>query len=749
VDGGEGGGVGGINRLGSERSSYLLQHKDNPVHWYPWGQRAFDDAKRLNKLIFLSVGYSTCHWCHVMERESFESQEVADIMNEHFINVKVDREERPDVDKVYMSFVQASTGSGGWPMSVFLTPTLRPVFGGTYFPPEDQMFGRPGFKTLLKSLASQWDSKRDRLNEAGDRIIGAMEAAKGTSEDGDGQLRLGQDTVKKCFSQLVKSYDPNMGGFSRAPKFPQPVNFNFLLRMSADSTSDADHSKQAVKMVLHTLDKMSEGGIFDHVSKGFARYSTDARWHVPHFEKMLYDQAQLCVAYAQAFQVSKDEKYKRVVNDIVEYVSRDLTHPEGGFYCAEDADSFPERDEEADGHKKEGAFCVWTHEEIAELLPGQTNGGKKKADVFGAVFGVKPGGNVDPRGDPHGELKGQNVLTRIDCDAEKVVADFGLESEAELEAIVAECCQILHRKRQSRPRPHLDDKILTSWNGLMISGLCAAADATGEAKHLELAVKAMEFIKTHMWQAEKKVLYRSAYRGKEDGNIHQLDPPIAGFVDDYANTIRALIDLYQSTFKASYLEWAQELQLIQNEIFWDAGGKGYFTSAAGDASIVVRMKEDQDGAEPSPNSVSAHNLIRLHHLIPGGAGNNDFMALATQTVAAYQDILGRFPVALPEMASALMSLTHSPPTIIVTGDPQKSAETRAMIKAIHGILLPHKILVLADGNRDSIVYKNSDVLKDIPANDSAGCKAFLCQDFACSPPVTNPEELVKMLLKKK
>ena len=654
-------------------------------------------------------------------------------MNEHFINVKVDREERPDVDKVYMSFVQASTGSGGWPMSVFMTPNLKPVFGGTYFPPEDQVFGRPGFKTILQSLANQWQSKQDKLMEAGEKIIEAMGEQDRASSGSESELKLGGGTLQKCFAQLVKSYEPNMGGFSRAPKFPQPVNFNFLFRFAADEKTDGDHSKQALKMVLHTLDMMSKGGIFDHVSKGFARYSTDERWHVPHFEKMLYDQGQLCVAFAQAFQASGDPKFKRVLNDVIEYVARDLTHADGGFYSAEDADSLPESGSE---HKKEGAFCVWTFDELKRLLIEQ-----KKVDVFAAVFGAKPEGNVNPRGDPHGELKNQNVLTRIDSDPDKIILEFGLKDRQELEAIIEECRVILYQVRQSRPRPHLDDKILTAWNGLMISGLCAAANALGNQEHLKMALKAAQFIKETSWSQESKVLYRSAYRGS-DGAIHQLNPPIKGFVDDYAFVIRALIDLYEATFDCSWLEWALELQLCQNELFWDPEQKGYFTSAAGDESIVLRMKGDQDGAEPSANSVSVLNLLRLSMMLD----KPEFLGKAKETMAAFQDTLARFPVALPEMATGLMMLNSSPPQIIITGDPKTSPETKSMIEAVHSFLLPQKVLILADGNKDSVIYKSNKVVRDIPV-DKPG-QAFVCRNFACLPPISDPKELVALLSKK-
>lgn len=732
------------NKLIEERSPYLLQHASNPVYWYPWGEEAFQAAIESNKLIFLSVGYSTCHWCHVMERESFESQEVAQIMNENFINIKVDREERPDVDKVYMSFVQATTGGGGWPMSVFLTPKLKPIFGGTYFPPEDNPFGRPGFKTILKALSSKWELNKDKLMESGDKIMEAMAhanetaSAAGVSSEAIATLDA-QEVQKKCFEQLLRSYDPEMGGFSKAPKFPQPVNFNFLFHYYSLKPQE-DRAKQGLKMVLHTLDMMAKGGIHDHISQGFARYSTDARWHVPHFEKMLYDQAQLVVAYSYAFQATQDSKFKAIVEDILTYVNRDLSHPLGGFFSAEDADSKPNSNSD---HKIEGAFCVWTHDELEELLKKElfkdkTGQERNLLDLAKSYFNIKPNGNVDPSGDPHGELTNQNVLTMIGVDQSKLIEDFGLDNHDDLQSKIRSIQSILFEARQKRPRPHLDDKILTAWNGLMISGFSVSGMALKNSQYTQRAVMAANFLKEHLYNSETQTLYRSVYTGQE-GSVEQLTQPIHGFVDDYAFLIKGLLDLYEATLDATWIEWADILQKRQNELFWDSQNFGYFTAPADDDSIILRLKEDQDGAEPSGNSVSSLNLLKLASYTE----NSDYKAMAGQIFSAYKETLERFPVALPEMTNGLMYFGPSPVQIIISG-PENEEKTQALIQAVHGALLPFKILIRAcENQKDSFVNQKLEILRNIPTDQS---KAYLCKNFACSAPVESPDDLMKLIL---
>nr|XP_023021222.1 spermatogenesis-associated protein 20 [Leptinotarsa decemlineata] len=501
------------NRLALEKSPYLLQHATNPVDWFPWGQEAFDKAKAENKLIFLSVGYSTCHWCHVMEKESFENDSVAEIMNKYFVNIKVDREERPDVDKLYMSFIQASVGGGGWPMSVFLTPDLEPLAGGTYFPPEDK-YGRPGFKTFLKKIADQWRDKKAILSKSGKHTVEVLKKVSSQDQKQCQTVDLpGEEAWKKCFLQLHRHYESDFGGFNSAPKFPQPSNFNFLFHMySRDKKSE--QGAMCLEMCLHTLKKMAYGGIHDHVNKGFARYSVDDRWHVPHFEKMLYDQAQLAVSYCDAYVLTKDEFYADIVRDILTYVARDLSHELGGFYGAEDADSYPY---EGAPHKQEGAFCVWEYDEIFNLLDEKTQG-ISHAEVVEYHYNVKKNGNVKPSQDPHGELLNKNVLVCFGS-LESTANKFNTTVDI-VKKILGESHRILYDERQKRPKPHVDTKIVTSWNGLMISGYAKAGFVLKDQTYTDRALKAAEFIKKFLYNEEEKSLLRCCYNGGE-GQIVQ------------------------------------------------------------------------------------------------------------------------------------------------------------------------------------------------------------------------------------
>ena len=444
------------NHLISEKSPYLQQHAHNPVDWYPWGEEAFEKARRESKAIFLSIGYSTCHWCHVMERESFESERIAEVLNRHFVSIKVDREERPDVDRIYMTFVQASTGSGGWPMSVFLTPDLRPFFGGPYFPP-DNRYGRPGFQTLLERIADAWQNDRDRIVESGDKIL---EQLQDQVAHGHAAQALDKSILDGTYNYFRRSYDKTHGGFGSAPKFPRPVALEFLLRYYHHNRND-----EALEMTLHTLRAMADGGMHDQLGGGFHRYSVDERWFVSHFEKMLYDQAQLAITYLEAFQITRDPVYAGIARDIFEYVLRDMTSSEGGFYSAEDADSpLPENPAE----KGEGAFYVWTRPEIDAIL------GHPAAAGFCRRYGVETDGNVAD--DPHGEFQGKNILY----------------VHAAREPVDERSVALLLAARSRRPRPHLDDKILTAWNGLMISAFTKGAQILDEPRYGEAARRAAD-----------------------------------------------------------------------------------------------------------------------------------------------------------------------------------------------------------------------------------------------------------------
>uniref|UniRef100_A0A8C3AY62 Spermatosis associated 20 n=1 Tax=Cyclopterus lumpus TaxID=8103 RepID=A0A8C3AY62_CYCLU len=717
------------NRLAQERSPYLLQHAHNPVDWYPWGQDAFDKAKNEDKPIFLSVGYSTCHWCHVMERESFEDEEIGKILSDNFVCIKVDREERPDVDKVYMTFVQATSGGGGWPMSVWLTPDLRPFIGGTYFPPTDHA-RRPGLRTVLNRIIEQWQNNRPALESSGERILEALK--KGTAiaaNPGEGPPPA-PAVSSRCFQQLAHSYEEEYGGFRDAPKFPTPVNLMFLMSYWSVNRSTSE-GVEALQMALHTLRMMALGGIHDHVAQGFHRYSTDSSWHVPHFEKMLYDQAQLAVAYITASQVSGEQLFADVAKDILLYVSRDLSDKSGGFYSAEDADSVP-----ASGgpEKREGAFCVWTASEVREQLPDVVEGAATRADVFMHHYGVKEQGNVALEQDPHGELQGQNVLI-VRYSVELTAARFGISVE-KANKLLASARTQMAKVRESRPRPHLDTKMLASWSGLMLSAYASVGAVLGDKALLERAVQAGNFLKEHLWDAERQTMLRSCYRGDE----MEVSPPISGFLDDYAFVIGGLLDLYEATLRTEWLQWAEELQLRQDALFWDHQGGGYFCSDPGDRAVLLRLKEDQDGAEPSANSVSASNLLRLSHY----CGRGEWLQRSQQLLAAFSDRLTRVPIALPEMVQALMAQHYTLQQIVICGQ-RDAPDTAGLLAAVNSLFLPHKVLMHVDDDADGFLRRRLPVLSSM-SQQGGVATAYVCQDFTCSLPVTDPQELRRLLL---
>ncbi|XP_031699965.1 spermatogenesis-associated protein 20 [Anarrhichthys ocellatus] len=723
------------NRLAEERSPYLLQHAHNPVDWYPWGQDAFDKAKNEDKPIFLSVGYSTCHWCHVMERESFEDEEIGKILSDNFVCIKVDREERPDVDKVYMTFVQATSGGGGWPMSVWLTPDLRPFIGGTYFPPTDHA-RRPGLKTVLKRIIEQWQNNRPALESSGERILEALKKGTAVAANPGDSPPPATEVADRCFQQLAHSYEEEYGGFRDAPKFPTPVNLMFLMSYWSVNRSTSE-GVEALQMALHTLRMMALGGIHDHVAQGFHRYSTDSSWHVPHFEKMLYDQAQLAVAYVTASQVSGEQLFADVAKDILLYVSRDLSDKSGGFYSAEDADSVP-----ASGgpEKREGAFCIWTASDVRELLPDVVEGATgaaTQADIFMHHYGVKELGNVAPEQDPHGELQGQNVLI-VRYSVELTAARFGISVDKANE-LLASARSKMAKVRESRPRPHLDTKMLASWNGLMLSAYAGVGAVLGDKALLERAVRAGNFLKEHLWDAERQTVLRSCYRGDEM-EVTQISPPISGFLDDYAFVICGLLDLYEATLQTEWLQWAEELQLRQDALFWDDQGGGYFCSDPGDATVLLQLKEDQDGAEPSANSVSASNLLRLSHY----SGRREWLQRSQQLLAAFSDRLTRVPIALPEMVQALMAQHYTLQQIVICGQ-RDAPDTASLLAAVNSLFLPHKVLMHIDGDADGFLRQRLPVLSSM-SQQGGVATAYVCQDFTCSLPVTDPQELRRLLL---
>ena len=672
------------NRLAKEKSPYLLQHAHNPVDWYPWGDEAFEKAAREDKPVFLSVGYSTCHWCHVMEHESFEDEDIARLLNHYFVPVKVDREERPDVDRIYMLFVQASTGSGGWPMSVWLTPQRKPFFGGTYFPP-DNRYGRPGFGSILQSLAHAWQQDRARVEQSGAQVIEQLKQHSDLSA-GSENSEAGQDVLDSAYYAYRRVFDDRLGGFGGAPKFPRPSVLNFLLRYYRDA-----HQDEALEMVLLTLREMAKGGMHDQLGGGFHRYSVDERWFVPHFEKMLYDQAQLAVSYLEAFQITREQLYADVARDIFEYVLRDLAHPEGGFYSAEDADSATDAAKPTDKH--EGAFYIWNNNELVDAL------GPDDAAVFSTRYGVEERGNVHE--DPHGEFIGRNIL-------------YQAHAEEYAEAI-KRSRDILMRIRSTRPRPHLDDKILAAWNGMMISAFAKGAQILSEPRFAEAARRALDFLRRNLWRESESILLRR-YR---DG-----DAAIKGFLDDYAFLALALLDMYETTFQSSDLAWAARLAQRAIELFEDPQSGGFFSTPSEQADLVLRLKDDYDGAEPSGNSGLVLALLRLARI----TGRKEFEQAARRALRAFAPRLQAGPSALPQMLVAQAFASGRPMEIVLAGP-----RDAALLETVHCRFLPHAVVMRAEDSPVPMPAVNGEAT------------AYVCENYACQLPVTNAAALKDLL----
>jgi len=712
------------NRLGEERSPYLRQHADNPVDWYPWGEEAFADARSANRPIFLSVGYSTCHWCHVMNRESFSDPAVAEFMNEHFINIKVDREERPDIDRVYMSFVQATTGSGGWPMSVWLTPELHPIAGGTYFPPTDA-FGRPSFLSVLKRLSEAWGEQEEQLRST---AIGVTEqlrevTAVGRSSSGDDGFSAGLlDTMRL---QMAAEFDPKEGGFGPAPKFPRPSQLLFLFHEAKRLGDHSDDGWQALEMATLTLERMERGGIHDHLGGGYHRYSVDARWHIPHYEKMLYDQSQLVEAFLIAFQSTGREEFAAAARDILDYVGRDMTSPEGGFYSAEDADSLVEgtdQEAEAAGHESEGAFYIWRKDEIDRLLG-------ESSELFCSVYGVKEEGNAAQDSDPHGELSGTNTLYRRLTDVEAAEAsNLSVEEVAER---LAEGRRILREARDKRSRPHLDDKVITAWNGLMISAFAKAHTVLGDAKYLERAERAARFLRDELYDAKEGTLLR-VWRGEASN--------VPGFAEDHAFLIRGLLDLYEAAFDVDMLAWAVELQKRQDALFGDEGHGGYFSTTGEDASVLLRVKEDYDGAEPSPNTVAVSNLLRLSYLL----SVPDYYRKAEETLRVLLPQMQISPRAVPLGLVAMQDLLYPGEQVVLVGDRSDPA-LQEMLRIIRSQFRPGVTTALIDGDSARNFFaEHAEFYASLSQSDGRAT-AHVCSAFVCDTPTNDIETLRERL----
>jgi hypothetical protein len=688
------------NHLIAEKSPYLQQHAHNPVDWYPWGDQAFDKARSEDKPIFLSIGYSTCHWCHVMERESFESEEIAAIINRFFVPVKVDREERPDVDRIYMTYVQAATGSGGWPMSVFLTPELKPFFGGTYFPPDDR-YGRPGFPTLLERIASAWREQRAEIAQTSGNVISQL---KKYSEFGAAGGIADKTTLDSAFQYFRRTFDSTHGGFGDAPKFPRPVIFNFLFRYYVRTNRN-----EALQMSLDTLRAMAAGGMHDQLGGGFHRYSVDERWLVPHFEKMLYDQAQLAISYLEAYQITHTALYAGIARSTLDYVLRDMTHADGGFYSAEDADSVI--DSSHPKVKGEGAFYIWTAGELEQALA------RDSYELFAAHYGVEKDGNVHQ--DPHGEFTGKNILY-LRQTPEPAVAQQLAEARAKLLAI-----------RAKRVRPHLDDKILTSWNALMISAFAKAAQVLDEPRYLAAAQRATQFILTRMYDAPTGLLQRRFREG---------EAAINGFLDDYAFFIAALLDLYEADFDPDHLATAVALAAKMRELFEDPEQGAFFTTAGQDASLVLRMKDDYDGAEPSGNSVALLDLLRLAHL----TDRNEYRQAAVRTLDALMPKMSSQPVAVPQMLVALDYSLARKREVLIAGD-LNAEPTRALLRELRSRFLPctATLLVDSDATREQLIpfFPAAGVMRPVNAEPTA----YVCENYACNLPTTEVSKFAELL----
>src|SRR5437899_2401911 len=655
------------NRLAHEKSPYLLQHAHNPVDWYAWGQEAFAKARRDNKPIFLSIGYSTCHWCHVMAHESFENEETAAIMNREFVNIKVDREERPDVDRVYMTFVQATTGGGGWPMSVWLTPDLKPFVGGTYFPPVDR-YGQPGFTKVLERIAAAWKQGHEKIAEQGSKIVEALRESQ--NAQAETTAKIDNQFFQTAYEQLSRSFDDKEGGFGTAPKFPRPVSLNFLARFYARDPK-GESGKHALEMDLFTLRKMAAGGMHDHLGGGFHRYSVDRYWHVPHFEKMLYDQAQLASAYLDAFQITQDRQYADAARDILDYVARDITSKDGGFFSAEDADSLFEHGKPEHG---EGAFYVWTEKQIDDALGAD-------AAVCKFRFGVQPHGNAPEGSEPQDEFCGKNIMIQRHKLAE--TAKHFKKSDDEIRQSLTRSREKLLTIRNKRPRPHLDDKIIAAWNGLMISAYARAAQVLDEPRYLENATRAAKFLRANLYDEKSKLLFRNYRESRSD---------VEGFADDYAFVVQGLLDLYEASFDVEWLKFATQLQETQDRLFFDEKNGGYFSTSGKDESVFLRMKDDNDSAEPAASSVAALNLLRLAQF----RNDKQLEERARKTIDAFTPTLSHFASAMPQMLVALDYSSGKPRQIVIAGKLDDPA-AKALLAEVHRHFLPNTILLLADG----------------------------------------------------
>lgn len=671
------------NRLINETSPYLLQHAHNPVDWYAWGDEAFRKAKDEDKPVLVSIGYSACHWCHVMEHESFEDEETAQIMNENFVNIKVDMEERPDVDKIYMNFVQLTTGSGGWPLNVFLTPEKLPFFGGTYFPPVNR-YNMPSFKQILTSLADAWATKREEIEFSAGDILKEIKSV-GVLEASASELSL--EELDVAFHSFARTFDAKNGGFGGAPKFPPSMSLEFLLRYYQRTGEE-----NALEIVKKTCQKMANGGIYDQLGGGFHRYSVDAIWLIPHFEKMLYDNAQLVRIYLHLFQITKDDFYKRIAVETLEYIKREMLHEKGGFYSAQDADS----------EGVEGKFFVWTPKEVEEHL------GEKEAQVFNFYYDISEDGNFEEK----------NILNVRNSLAE--TAEVFKISQSELHAILSNGCEKLFSQREKRINPLRDEKVLTAWNGLMLSAFAEASAILQSEDYLQIAQKNADFILENM-QKDGYLL-----RSWKDGTAK-----LNAYLEDYANFADGLIELFQVSGEIKYLQEAKRLAEILINEFWDEENGGFFFTGNNHEELVVRSKDFFDNATPSGNSVAADVLLKLSKL----TGEEKYERFAVAILRLVTSQVKRYPNGFGRVLSTLEFYLNPTKEIVILGD------SREMKREIWSNYLPNKIIVLAENTENAETIPLLAERKLIDGKTTV----YVCENFVCQRPVTTIEELKEQL----
>ena len=680
------------NRLVFEKSPYLLQHAKNPVDWYPWGDEAFEKARQEEKPIFLSIGYSTCHWCHVMEHESFEDPAVAKLMNQVFVSIKVDREERPDIDNIYMTVCQMITGGGGWPLTIIMTPDKKPFFAGTYIPKDDR-YGRMGMMTLIPKIEEIWRAGRQQVLKTAQEIVAELQHSKMSSPGEE----LDKSILEKAYAKLGSRFDESYAGFGNAPKFPSPHNLLYLLRYWHRTGEE-----RALEMVEKTLQTMRRGGIYDHVGFGFHRYSTDQQWLLPHFEKMLYDQAMLAMAYTEAYQATNKPEYAQTAREIFSYVLRDMTDQKGGFYSAEDADSEAE----------EGKFYLWTTDEIRQTL------GDDKANLVTKVFNLSDRGNFQEQGT--GELSGTNIL-HLQRPLSDNAAELGMSAD-ELYRELESARQKLFEVREQRTHPYKDDKILVDWNGLMIAALAKGAQVLNEPDYANAAMCAADFILRDMRSPDGRLFHR--YRDGEAG--------ISAHLDDYAFLIWGLLELYEATFKIRYLEFALDFTKDLLTCFWDEETGGLFFTAEDAEDMIMRQKEIYDGAIPSGNSVAALNLLRLSRI----TARSEFEDKAWQITKTFADNVRQIPMAYTQLLSAL-DFGFGPSIEVVIAGKSSSRDTQAMVNAVRRQFSPNKVLLFVPGEILSPGITRIAKFTKYQTSIDGKATAYVCRDYVCSAPTTD------------